>query len=51
MNANNCHQVYLGLAAISFEKGVETVCANNGIAILRQVDDEVLIEYKNLKTF
>ena len=47
----NCHQVYLGLAAMSFEKGVETVCANNGIAIIKQVGDEVLIEDKNLKVF
>jgi len=47
----NCHQVYLGLAAMSFDKGVETVCANNGIAILRQVGDEVLVEYENLKVF
>ena len=45
------HQVYLGLAAMSFDKGVEQDCSSKGIAILKQVGDEVLMDAENLKVF
>jgi len=47
----NGHRVFLGLAAMSFDKGVEKDCKNNGIAIVKQVGDTVVISDENLKTF
>jgi hypothetical protein len=45
------HKVYLGLAAMAFDKGVKKVCTDNGIAIVKQVGDDVLINDKYLKVF
>jgi hypothetical protein len=45
------HRLFLGFAAMSFDKGVENICKNKGIAILKQVDDTVLIDDENLIEF
>jgi len=45
------HRIYLGLAALSFDKGVENESIKEGIAIVKQVGDMVVISDENLKTF
>ena len=45
------HRIYLGLAAMSFEENVETDTINEGIAIVKQVGDTVVIGDENLKVF
>jgi hypothetical protein len=45
------HRVILGLAAMSFDNGVEDESAQEGIAIVKQVGDTVVINDENLKTF
>jgi len=45
------HRIFLGLAAMSFDKGVEDESIKEGIAIVKQVGDTVVISDENLKTF
>ena len=45
------HRIYLGLAAMSFDTGVEDETVKNGIAIIKQVGDTVVISDENLKVF
>ena len=45
------HRTYLGLAAMSFEDGVENESAQNGVAIIKQVGDTVVINDEHLKVF
>ena len=45
------HQVYLGLASMVFDEGIEDKCKENGIAIIMQVGDTVVIYDENLSTF
>ena len=45
------HQVYLGLASLVFDANVEEDCIDNGIAVIKQVGDNVVIYDENLKTF
>ena len=45
------HRVYLGLAALTFDKGIEDDCKENGIAIVKQVGDTVIINDEHLKVF
>jgi len=45
------HRIYLGLAAMSFDNNVENVSVNNGIAIIKQVGDMVVIHDEHLKAF
>ena len=45
------HRVYLGLAALTFDKGIEDGCKDNGIAIVKQVGEKVIITDKHLKVF
>ena len=45
------HRIYLGLAAMSFEDNVEADTIKNGIAIIKQVGDTVIISDENLKVF
>ena len=45
------HRVYLGLAALTFDKGIEDDCKENGIAIVKQVGDTVIINDEYLKVF
>jgi len=43
------HRVYLGLAALTFDKGIEDDCKENGIAIVKQVGENVVIHDEHLK--
>ena len=45
------HQVYLGLASMVFDEDIEEKCKENGIAVIKQVGDTVVIHDENLKTF
>ena len=45
------HCVYLGLAALTFDKGIEDDCKENGIAIVKQVGNTIVITDEHLKAF
>ena len=45
------HRIYLGLAAMAFEKGVDDHCISEGVAVLKQVGDTVVINDEHLKVF
>ena len=45
------HKIYFGLAAMVFDKDTEKDCINNGIAVIKQVGDTVVISDENLKVF
>ena len=45
------HKVYLGLATLAFYPLLEQKCIDNGIAIIKQVGDTVVINDKHLKVF
>ena len=45
------HRIYLGLAAMAFEKDVDDHCISEGVAVLKQVGDTVVINDEHLKTF
>jgi hypothetical protein len=45
------HQVYLGLATMAFYPKLEQTCINEGIAIIKQVGDSVVINDEHLKVF
>jgi hypothetical protein len=45
------HQVYLGLATLSFYDELENACKDAGIAIIKQVGDTVVIADEHLKVF
>jgi hypothetical protein len=44
-------KIYLGLASMSFYSELEKECEENGIAIIKQVGDKVIINDKHLKVF
>jgi hypothetical protein len=44
-------KIYLGLASMSFESKLEEECIKEGIAIIKQVGDNVVINDKHLKVF
>ena len=44
-------KIYLGLASMSFYPELEEKCINNGIAIIKQVGDTVVINDKHLKAY
>ena len=44
-------KIYLGLASLSFYPGLEKECSQQGIAIIKQVGDTVVIYDKCLKAF
>jgi len=44
-------KIYLGLASMSFYPELEEECINNGIAIIKQVGDTVVINDKHLKAY
>jgi len=44
-------RIYLGLASMSFYPELEEACINNGIAIIKQVGDNVIINDKHLKAY
>ena len=45
------HQVYFGLAAMVFGENVEEKCIENGIAVIKQIGDTVIINDEHLKVF
>ncbi len=45
------HQIYLGLASMTFYPELEQECIQKGIAIVKQVGDTVVINDKHLKVF
>ncbi|MDR2148483.1 MAG: hypothetical protein LBE91_18730 [Tannerella sp.] len=44
-------KIYLGLASLSFYPELEQECINQGIAIIKQVGDTVVINDRHLKIF
>ena len=44
-------KVYLALAGMSFHPLTEKACINNGIAVIKQVGETMMISDQNLKTF
>jgi len=44
-------KIYLGLASMSFYPELEQECTEQGIAVIKQVGDTVVINDTNLKTF
>ena len=45
------YKIYLGLASMAFYPELEQACIDNGIAIIKQVGDKVIINDKHLKEF
>ena len=45
------HKIYLGLASLTFYSESEQECIKQGIAVIKQLGDTVVINDKNLKTF
>jgi len=45
------HRVYLGLASMSFYPELEAECIKQGIAIIKQVGETVVINDAHLKAF
>ena len=43
--------IYLGLASMVFPSGLEEKCSQQGIAVIKQVGDMVVIQDKNLRVF
>jgi len=44
-------KIYLGLASMSFESKSEQECVEQGIAVIKQIGDKVVINDTNLKVF
>jgi hypothetical protein len=45
------HKIYLGLASFAFYDILEQACTDNGIAIIKQVGDTVVINDEHLKVY
>jgi len=45
------YKFYLGIASLSFRKNIEKILQEEGIAVIKQVGDKVVINSENLKTF
>jgi len=45
------HKVYLGLASMVFDEDIENKCKENGIAVIKQEGDVVVIHDENMKAF
>ena len=45
------HTIYLGLATMAFYPGLEQVCKDNGIAIIKQAGDTIVINDEHLKAY
>jgi len=45
------HKIYLGLATMVFYPELEQKCINEGIAVIKQVGDSVVINDEHLKVF
>ena len=44
-------KIYLGLASLAFYPELEQRCINEGIAVIKQVGESVIINDKHLKVF
>ena len=45
------HRIYLGLATLAFYPELEQACINQGIAVIKQVGDTVVINDEHLRAF
>ena len=45
------HKMYIALAGMSFHKRTEKSCRENGIAIIKQVGDTIVINDKNVRAY
>ena len=45
------HKIYIGLATLAFYQELEKECIENGIAIIKQVGDTIVINDEHLKAF
>ena len=45
------HKVYLGLASMAFYPELEQACIDNGIAVVKQVGDTMVLNYENLRAY
>jgi len=45
------HKVYLGLASMVFDENIVVKCKENGIAVITQEGDSVIVHDENLKAF
>ena len=45
------HKIYLGLASMAFYPELEQACIDNGIAIVKQVGDTIVLNYDNLRAY
>ena len=45
------HRIYLAIAAFTIQENIELKCHNEGIAVIKQVGDKVIVCDKNLKEF
>jgi hypothetical protein len=45
------HRIYLGLAAMAFDTGVEDESINNGVAVFKQVGATIVINDEHLKVY
>ena len=45
------HKVFLGIASMVFDKEIEDKCIENGIAVLKQVGDVIVVNDENVKSF
>ena len=45
------HRIYLGMASLVFDEKVEMECADNGIAVIKQEGDLVVINDKNIRAY
>ena len=47
----NNHKLYLAIAALSIDERLERECHKQGIAVIKQIGDKVVVYDKNLKAF
>ena len=45
------HRIFLGLAAMVFYPELEEECENEGIAVIKQAGDTVIINHEHLKAY
>jgi hypothetical protein len=45
------HRIFLGIASMAFYPALEKKCIDNGIAVIKQVGDTMVINAEHLKTF
>ena len=45
------HKIYLAIAALTIDATFEHECKKNGIAVIKQVGDKLVVNDKNLKVF